>query len=111
MRLLAPPTPSTDTPGGATSIAKGNALFSSVGCAFCHTSTLTTGNAAIAALRNQPVNLFSDLLIHNMGAGLADGVAQGEAGPANSEPLRSGGSGSGSSSCTTGGRRISSPRF
>jgi CxxC motif-containing protein (DUF1111 family) len=80
MRLLAPPTPSTDTPGGATSIAKGNALFSSVGCAFCHTPTLTTGNAAIAALRNQPVNLFSDLLIHNMGAGLADGVTQGGAG-------------------------------
>jgi CxxC motif-containing protein (DUF1111 family) len=27
------------------------------------------------------VNLFSDLLIHNMGAGVADGVSQGEAGP------------------------------
>jgi len=32
-------------------------------------------------LRYQPVNLFSDLLIHDMGAGLADGVSQGQAGP------------------------------
>jgi CxxC motif-containing protein (DUF1111 family) len=35
----------------------------------------------VAALRNQPVNLFSDLLIHDMGPGLADGVTQGQAGP------------------------------
>jgi CxxC motif-containing protein (DUF1111 family) len=28
-----------------------------------------------------PVNLFSDLVIHNMGSGLSDGVSQGEAGP------------------------------
>jgi CxxC motif-containing protein (DUF1111 family) len=27
------------------------------------------------------VNLFSDLLVHDMGDGLADGVSQGEAGP------------------------------
>ena len=42
---------------------------------------MTTGNATIAALRNQQVNLFSDLLVHDMGDGLADGVSQGEAGP------------------------------
>jgi CxxC motif-containing protein (DUF1111 family) len=40
-----------------------------------------TGNAAVAALRNQPVNLYSDLLLHDMGPGLADGVSQGQAGP------------------------------
>jgi CxxC motif-containing protein (DUF1111 family) len=33
------------------------------------------------ALSNQPVNLFSDLLVHNMGRGLADGITQGGAGP------------------------------
>jgi CxxC motif-containing protein (DUF1111 family) len=81
MRLLAPPVPSIDTPGGATSIANGRALFGAAGCAHCHTPSFTTGNSAIAALRNQRVNLFSDLLIHNMGAGVADGVSQGEAGP------------------------------
>ena len=81
MRFLAPPAPSADTPGGATSIAAGRELFTSVGCAHCHTPTLTTGPSAIAALSNQRVNLFSDLLLHDMGAELADGVSQGEAGP------------------------------
>ena len=32
-------------------------------------------------MRNQTANLFSDLLVHDMGVGLADGVSQGEAGP------------------------------
>ena len=81
MRLLAPPMPSHDTPGGAPSITAGLSVFKNVGCAFCHTPSFTTGNAAIAALARQPVNLFSDLLVHDMGVGLADGVSQGEAGP------------------------------
>jgi CxxC motif-containing protein (DUF1111 family) len=79
MRFLAPPTPSTDVPGGAESIARGRALFNSVGCALCHTPTLRTGNSTVAALRNQDVNLYSDLLLHNMGPGLDDGVSQGQA--------------------------------
>ena len=81
MRFLAPPAPSPDTPGGAASIARGKTLFSQIGCALCHTPTLQTGNSTVAALRNQDVNLFSDLLVHDMGIGLADGVRQGEAGP------------------------------
>jgi CxxC motif-containing protein (DUF1111 family) len=80
-RFLAPPTPSSDTPGGAGSIGRGKGLFTSVGCAHCHTPTLRTGNSAVVALRNQDVNLFSDLLVHDMGVGLADGVSQGQAGP------------------------------
>ncbi len=74
-------TKTDDTPGGADSIAKGRKLFIDTGCALCHTPALNTGNAAVAALRNQPVNLFSDLLVHDMGPGLADGVTQGQAGP------------------------------
>jgi CxxC motif-containing protein (DUF1111 family) len=81
MRFLAPPAPSRDKPGGVDSIARGRSLFGDTGCALCHTPTLNTGNAAVAALRNQPVNLFSDLLVHDMGPGLADGVTQGQAGP------------------------------
>ena len=81
MRFLAPPTPSTNTPGGATSIANGRQLFSSVGCALCHTPSFTTANSSVAALSKKPVNLFSDLLVHDMGPGLADGVSQGQAGP------------------------------
>jgi CxxC motif-containing protein (DUF1111 family) len=79
MRFLAPPTPSPDTPGGAPSIAAGATLFKSVGCVNCHTPSFTTSSSRIAALSNQPVNLFSDLLVHDMGVGLADGVSQGGA--------------------------------
>ncbi|MFL6579750.1 MAG: di-heme oxidoredictase family protein [Burkholderiales bacterium] len=81
MRFLAPPVPSTDTPGGATSISRGKALFGDIGCALCHTPSMQTGNSRVAALRNRPVNLYSDLLVHDMGVGLRDGVNQGQAGP------------------------------
>jgi CxxC motif-containing protein (DUF1111 family) len=80
-RFLAPPTPSTYMPGGSSSIGRGRTLFSSVGCALCHTPTLRTGNSTVVALRNKNANLFSDLLVHDMGDGLADGVSQGTAGP------------------------------
>jgi CxxC motif-containing protein (DUF1111 family) len=80
-RFLAPPRPSADTPGGAASIANGRSLFGVVGCALCHTPSLHTGRSSVAALRRQEVNLFSDLLLHDMGVGLADGIAQGQAGP------------------------------
>ena len=80
-RFLAPPAPSPDMPGGADSIARGRTLFESTGCALCHTPTLHTGNATVVALRNKAVNLYSDLLVHNMGRGLADGISQGQAGP------------------------------
>jgi CxxC motif-containing protein (DUF1111 family) len=78
-RFLAPPTPSPDSPGGATSINNGRSLFTSVGCALCHTPTLTTGNSTVAALRSKAANLYSDLLLHNMGPGLADDVRQAQA--------------------------------
>jgi CxxC motif-containing protein (DUF1111 family) len=79
MRFLAPATPSKYTPGGATSIASGRQTFSDAGCALCHTPRFTTGNTTIAALANKRVNLFSDLLLHNMGPGLADDISQGQA--------------------------------
>jgi CxxC motif-containing protein (DUF1111 family) len=78
-RFLAPPMPSSNTPGGATSINNGRSLFVSIGCALCHTPTLTTSNSTVGALRNQPVNLFSDILLHAMGPGLADNIVQGGA--------------------------------
>ena len=81
MRFLAPPKPSQDTPGGVQTIGRGRTLFSGTGCALCHTPTMHTGNSNVAALRNKPVNLYSDLMVHDMGLGLADGVTQGQAGP------------------------------
>jgi AraC-like DNA-binding protein/cytochrome c551/c552 len=83
MRLLAPPTPSSTVPGGASSISNGRNVFSLVGCTLCHTPTLTTGPSKLTpGLSNVSANLYSDLLVHNMGTGLADGVSQGGAGNA-----------------------------
>ncbi len=80
MRFSAAPTPSPDTPGGTNSIGNGRKVFTDVGCALCHTPTLYTSKmSAVSALRSKPVNLFSDLMLHAMGPGLADGVSQGAA--------------------------------
>jgi len=79
MRYLAPPTPSPDTPGGATSISNGSKLFSDTGCALCHTPSMKTGKSTVAALDQKPVNLYSDIALHKMGSGLADGIEQGQA--------------------------------
>ena len=85
MRMLAPPTPAPATP----SSEKGRAAFARIGCVQCHTPSLTTGakiasgssTSPSAALSNQAANLYSDLIIHHMGKGLADGITQGAAGP------------------------------
>jgi len=80
MRLLAPPTPSTTGPGSATSVANGSRVFGAIGCALCHTPTLQTGTSSVTTSLNLAnANLYSDLLVHNMGANLADGVSQGGA--------------------------------
>ena len=85
MRMLAPPLTSTSgIPGNpsATSIANGKQDFINVGCSFCHTPSMTTGTSSMVPALNQArANLFSDLLVHNMGTNLADGVSQGSAGP------------------------------
>jgi CxxC motif-containing protein (DUF1111 family) len=75
MRFLAPPAPAADD----TSTAAGREVFRTVGCAACHTPTLRTGRMPIPALSEQPANLYSDLLLHDMGSGLADGISQGVA--------------------------------
>ena len=85
MRMLAPPKPAPDTP----STVNGRATFTKVGCAHCHTASLTTGRMIAsgastvpsAALSNQTAHLWSDLLVHHMGKALADGITQGGAGP------------------------------
>jgi len=85
MRLLAPPlTSSSGIPGNpsATSIANGKQDFINVGCSLCHTPAMTTGTSSmVAALNKVSANLFSDLLVHDMGTNLADGISQGTAGP------------------------------
>jgi CxxC motif-containing protein (DUF1111 family) len=85
MRMLAPPTPAPATPASES----GRSTFAKIGCAQCHTPSFTTGKmiasgsstSPSAALSNQTANLFSDLIVHHMGEGLADGITQGGAGP------------------------------
>jgi len=79
MRLLAPPARSSSAPGGAASISRGSQLFANIGCAYCHSPTLVTGEGSVAALSNKRADLFSDLAVHRMGPGLADNVVQGNA--------------------------------
>jgi CxxC motif-containing protein (DUF1111 family) len=80
MIYSAPPAP-VDSYGNVTasSISNGRALFTSdaVGCALCHTPSMITAPSYSAALTQQTANLFSDLLVHHMGSGLADGISQG----------------------------------
>jgi len=73
MRFLAPPTPAPPTQ----STKNGSALFGFIGCAQCHTPSMQTSANATAALNKQTANLYSDLLLHDMGNGLADGISQG----------------------------------
>ncbi len=52
---------------------RGEELFSDLGCASCHVPSLTTGNHEVAVLSQQRIWPYSDLLLHDMGEGLADG--------------------------------------
>lgn len=54
-------------------VRSGAATFESIGCASCHTPTLTTGDSDIDALADQTFHPYTDLLLHDMGEGLADG--------------------------------------
>jgi CxxC motif-containing protein (DUF1111 family) len=64
------------------SIAHGQAVFSQIHCDMCHTPQLPTASSSqTAGLSNQQAALFSDLIVHHMGSGLADHISQGSAGP------------------------------
>ena len=80
MRFLAPPTPSTNTPGGSHSIARGRPAVQRRRLrAVPHADAARPATSTVAALRNKDANLFSDLALHDMGPGLADDVVQGGA--------------------------------
>lgn len=83
MRFLAPPTPVAFSP----SAQRGRQLFGlnagspGIGCVACHTVTMRTAEVIRFqdALGNKDVNMYSDLLTHHMGGGLADRITQGVA--------------------------------
>jgi CxxC motif-containing protein (DUF1111 family) len=74
---LSPPTPATAT----NSTKNGKTQFTNAGCVYCHTTSFTTPATSRPGLGNITINLYSDILVHHMGPGLADGIPQGGAGP------------------------------
>ena len=58
---------------GTPEVLAGKSLFFQAGCQSCHTPKYTTAaNAAEPELANQVIRPYSDLLLHDMGDGLAD---------------------------------------
>jgi CxxC motif-containing protein (DUF1111 family) len=49
-------------------INRGEQIFGSVGCADCHVPEMTTGRHPVAALNRTPIRVYSDFLLHDMGA-------------------------------------------
>jgi CxxC motif-containing protein (DUF1111 family) len=72
MMLLAPPPRGTIN----STVTAGATVFSHIGCADCHTPSLTTGTHPVAALSMKSFAPYSDFLLHDMGA-LGDGIVQG----------------------------------
>jgi CxxC motif-containing protein (DUF1111 family) len=53
---------------------RGERVFYESGCNGCHVSTIVTGALpGVAAVSNQVIHPYTDLLVHDMGAALADG--------------------------------------
>jgi len=54
-------------------VLKGKSLFKQLNCGACHTPKMQTGNThAVSVLNNQTIYPYTDLLLHDMGEGLAD---------------------------------------
>ena len=66
---------------GAPQVLAGKNLFYQAGCPACHVPSFTTGaDAAEPELANQMIRPYSDLLLHDMGPGLADQRSEFQAG-------------------------------
>jgi CxxC motif-containing protein (DUF1111 family) len=58
---------------GDPTVTRGEQIFKTIGCANCHATDVVTGpNHPFAELRNQSIKPYSDMLLHDMGADLAD---------------------------------------
>ena len=54
-------------------VIRGKQLFMNAGCGSCHRETMTTGvDVAFPGISNQTIHPYTDLLLHDMGPGLAD---------------------------------------
>jgi CxxC motif-containing protein (DUF1111 family) len=68
-RVLAVPTMRDPSADG---VEAGSRAFADLGCASCHTPTMVTGSSPIPTLADQTIHPYTDLLLHDMGPGLAD---------------------------------------
>lgn len=60
----------------------GAAVFAELGCADCHVPTLRTrADYPIAALADVDAPVYTDLLLHDLGPAMNDGLEDGDAGP------------------------------
>ena len=66
VRFLAPPT--RFTTAAADTVAQGEAIFNEIGCAACHVARMRTGPSENPALHRKTIELYSDMLLHDMGA-------------------------------------------
>lgn len=57
---------------GEPATERGEQVFGDLGCTACHVSELRTGDADVEPLANQTIRPYTDLLLHDMGPGLAD---------------------------------------
>jgi CxxC motif-containing protein (DUF1111 family) len=70
------------TPANTATIEQGARLFAQAACTACHVAVLKTRkNHPLAELRNQIIRPYTDLLLHDMGAKLADAMTEGQATP------------------------------
>lgn len=60
-------------------VLAGERVFAEIKCTSCHIPEMQTGPSPIAPLAFQKVALYSDLLLHDMGAALADHYPEGDA--------------------------------
>jgi len=60
-------------------VVEGEKIFHDIRCNSCHVSTWTTPTSDIAVLSNKTFHPYTDLLLHDMGPGLDDGVTEGSA--------------------------------
>ncbi len=85
VRLLSPPARGEEP----AEVKQGETLFASIKCASCHIPTMMTGPNSIPQLDRTEVNLYSDLLLHDMGSELADNRPDGNgAEPADGQEWR-----------------------
>ena len=80
-RVLAVPAQRVpDDAEGRARIERGRAAFDRISCAACHAPTLRTGAASpVELLREVEFHPYTDLLLHDMGDGLADDRRDGDA--------------------------------